>query len=108
MGTEPDSVMLTRIRERLEDEMSRVREEIRRYPFPIPACDAQYNHLLESREALSIVLARIRDLCSDSAPGRADISIDACLDASADMDDTVKSEIRTIIENEARAVESRQ
>ena len=107
MGAEPDSAMLMRIRERLEDEMNRVREEIRRYPFPIPACDAQYNHLLESREALSMVLARVRDLRSDNAPTRAGLSIDDFLDASTDMDDTLKSEIRTIIENEARAVESR-
>ena len=53
MGARPDNATLARIRERLENEMNRVREEIRRYPSPIPACDAQFNYFLESRQAPS-------------------------------------------------------
>ncbi len=33
--------------------------EIRSYPAPIPPCDAQFNHLLEQRRALSRELARL-------------------------------------------------
>lgn len=37
----------------LEAERARVVNEIRTYPSPIPACDAQFNHLLEKRTRLS-------------------------------------------------------
>lgn len=36
-------------RERLLAEKARIAAEIRAYPAPIPACDAQFNHLLERR-----------------------------------------------------------
>ncbi len=48
----------TMVHQHLEKEMCRVRDEIRNYPAPIPACDAQFNYLLEEREALSSELAR--------------------------------------------------
>ncbi len=47
------------LRARLERTQEAVAAEIRAYPPPIPACDAQYNHLLERREALSEALARL-------------------------------------------------
>ena len=47
------------LRARLERMQEAVAAEIRTYPAPIPACDAQYNHLLERREALSEALARL-------------------------------------------------
>ncbi len=45
-------VRLTQLREA-------VAAEIRAYPAPIPACDAQYNHLLERRTALAAALASL-------------------------------------------------
>ncbi len=36
-----------------------VAAEIRAYPVPIPACDAQYDHLLERRAALAAALASL-------------------------------------------------
>ncbi len=36
-----------------------VAAEIRTYPVPIPACDAQYSHLLERRTALAAALASL-------------------------------------------------
>ncbi len=47
------------LRVRLDRMQEAVAAEIRAYPPPIPACDAQYNHLLERREALSAALARL-------------------------------------------------
>ena len=47
------------LRARLEQTQEAVAAEIRTYPPPIPACDAQYNHLLERRQALSAALARL-------------------------------------------------
>ena len=38
-----------------------VAAEIRAYPAPIPACDAQYSHLLERRTALAAALQQLFD-----------------------------------------------
>ncbi len=47
------------LRLRLAQMQEAAAAEIRAYPAPIPACDAQYNHLLERRAALADALARL-------------------------------------------------
>ena len=47
------------LRARLEHVQEAVAKEIRTYPPPIPACDAQFDHLLARRAALSKALARL-------------------------------------------------
>lgn len=37
-------------------EKARIEEEIRNYPAPIPACDAQFNYLLERRAEIESAL----------------------------------------------------
>ena len=55
------------LRARLERMRAAVAAEIRAYPAPIPACDAQFDHLLERREALSAALARLDAARKDGA-----------------------------------------
>ena len=45
----------------LEEERKRLHAEIGSYPAPIPACDEQFEHLLEKRAWLSRELARLDD-----------------------------------------------
>ncbi len=47
------------LRARLVQLQEAVAAEIRAYPAPIPACDAQYDHLLERRAALAAARARL-------------------------------------------------
>ncbi len=47
------------LRARLAQTQEAVAAEINAYPPPIPACDAQFDHLLERRAALSGALARL-------------------------------------------------
>jgi hypothetical protein len=47
------------LRARLVQLQEAVAAELRAYPAPIPACDAQYNHLLERRAALVEARARL-------------------------------------------------
>ena len=47
-----DSVW-NRIRDYLENERHRIYEEIKNYPTPIPACDAQFNYHSRSARILS-------------------------------------------------------
>jgi hypothetical protein len=53
------------LRATLEALQRSVAEEIRAYPFPIPACDAQFNRLLELRRLLPEELARLDIASSD-------------------------------------------
>ncbi len=55
------------LRARLERMRAAVAAEIRAYPAPIPACDAQFDYLLERREALSAALARLDAARKDGA-----------------------------------------
>ena len=55
------------LRARLTGLQEAVAAEIRAYPLPIPACDAQYNHLLERRAALTEARNRLDDAREDGA-----------------------------------------
>lgn len=46
----------------LEDKKALILEEIMNYPTPIPACDTQFNFLLEERTRISQELRRMREL----------------------------------------------
>jgi hypothetical protein len=50
------------IKDRLENDRHRVNEETRNYPTPIPACDAQFNHLLEEQAKITQELDRLKAL----------------------------------------------
>ena len=50
---------LAELRARLEAERKRIAAQIAGYPPPIPACDAQFNHLLDRRERIQEALARL-------------------------------------------------
>ena len=58
------------LRARLAHMQEAVAAEINAYPPPIPACDGQYNHLLERRAALSAALARL-DAAREAGAGPA-------------------------------------
>ncbi len=91
----------TMVHQHLEKQMRRVRDEIRNYPAPIPACDAQFNYLLEEREALSSELSRAREFMTkgtDSEDARS--SIDAFLNFSSHLGDAERREIRALIDND--------
>ncbi len=47
----------------LESERRRIYEEIKHYPRPIPACDVEFNHLLQERATILQELAKMGD-CS--------------------------------------------
>jgi hypothetical protein len=59
------------IRDHLESERQRIYEEIKNYPTPIPACDAQFNYLLEERQRIPQELDRLKVL-SEECLTRAD------------------------------------
>lgn len=57
------------VRTELQRQHDLVINEIREYPFPIPACDAQYNYLLEQRAELFRAIKAIDRIAHDDIPG---------------------------------------
>jgi chromosome segregation ATPase len=70
------------LRARLEQTQEAVAAEIHAYPPPIPACDAQFDHLLERREALSEALARL-----DAARKNGSSTLESFLAELPDLDE---------------------
>ena len=55
-----------------EKQRIRINKEIGNYPAPIPACDAQFNYLLDERSRISAEVKRIDTLISKSRSGKMD------------------------------------
>ena len=88
-----------KIRQHLETERHRIHDEIRHYPPPIPACDAQFNHLLEERRRISQELAELEELSrQDLAPEQHMKSIDAFIASSHCINDEADRDIRSYLE----------
>jgi hypothetical protein len=80
-------------------------EEIRRYPTPIPRCDAQFNHLYEQQARLARELDRIGAL-AEKKLGREDyIELIGRFVASAPYtDDPAERSLRSRMKTELSAV----
>ncbi len=101
MTTERVSVVWATIHGYLREEMQRIREEIRNYSAPIPACDAQFNYLLEKRDALESELGKARRFMSENTGSRDHRgSVEQFLKASICLDEAQKDELRSLM-NEA-------
>jgi hypothetical protein len=49
-----------KIQVHLESQQNRIYEEIKNYPKPIPACDVQFNYLLEQRDSIATEMDRLQ------------------------------------------------
>jgi len=64
-----DDITWDSLRRALDARRQALAEQIGAYPPPIPACDAQFNHLLEQRRQVSAELKRL----DEAAAGGTDI-----------------------------------
>jgi hypothetical protein len=70
-----------KVRRHLETMRRPIQDEIRRYPPPIPACDAHFNHLLEQRALLSRELIRLETASRDESASVEDfVRSSPCID----------------------------
>lgn len=67
MQTPTTETLWLEIKTYLEEKKNLINEEIIHYPPPIPACDAQFNYLLEERARLAEQLNRLEDICRHEA-----------------------------------------
>ncbi len=86
------------IKAQLESTRHRIIGEISNYPAPRPACDADFNHLLEERARIADELNRLYTAVNT---GFADArrQIENFIAASAFLDDAGKQKIRLLIAN---------
>lgn len=70
----------------LESQKLRTIEAIRNYPPPIPACDAQFNYLLEKRDRLTVELNRLNQLDHDDRALIDFIAVSVCISDDAKQD----------------------
>lgn len=83
------------IKARLERSKEQVHAEIRNYPPPIPACDVQFNQLLEKRTRVSQELTRLQALSARAPTAQANIKrLDELITTSTFIDDEAKRKIR--------------
>lgn len=80
---------------RLEKRRAEIGEEISSYPPPIPACDAQFNYLLEARRGIARELTQLKELAAD---GFSDVerrqSLCRLIEASAYLDAGAKQKLQ--------------
>jgi len=87
-----------RISGHLENEKQRIHEEIKTYPRPIPACDVQFNYLLEQRTGISRELDRMREVSEASLKGKDSIQLlEAFIRSSSHLDEEVKQRITFVL-----------
>lgn len=95
---DPDRIKLlwSRIKQHLEEEKRRIYDEIRNYPPPIPACDAQFNHLLEERRKISRELTELEQLSRQDLTLEQHMKlIDRFITSSIYINDQTDPEIRS-------------
>ncbi|MEM7116358.1 MAG: hypothetical protein AAF614_28240 [Chloroflexota bacterium] len=82
-------------RNALEQRLAEVKEEIRYYPPPIPACDVHFNALLEERAKIPHELRRLAEL--QQQPAKNTTSLEQFIASSAYLDEATRIAITTAI-----------
>ena len=83
------------IKYHLEKKRDRIYTEIKDYPPPIPACDQQFNFLLEERTRIAQVLNQIDKLAAESLSHSTPLQLlDQFIRSSPDIHYTVARKIR--------------
>jgi hypothetical protein len=87
------------IREHLEVKRDQVYEAIRRYPPPIPACDVQFNYLLEERSCVAQELSRLNTLSKQKLPWQDQVRmLDEFLTTATCLNEEAKKKVRIFLE----------
>jgi hypothetical protein len=86
------------IRGHLQHKREQITTEIRNYPPPIPACDAQFNYLLEQRARIEQALSQLDALQKEGPAHHARIDVlDEFIQSSEYIPDEVKQTVRIFL-----------
>jgi hypothetical protein len=82
------------LRTHLENERRRIHQEIRSYPRPIPACDQQFNYLLEERSKIYLELTRLHEAFEEGQNSGEPVKfLDVFIRSSSYLDDATKQKL---------------
>ncbi len=86
---------LAAFKNQLEETKIRVNKEIGNYPSPIPACDVQFNYLLEERSKISVALKQVDNLLTKCQTETVAIeTIEQLIKMSSQIDDVTAARLR--------------
>jgi len=85
------------IREYLESKKYQISKAILHYPPPIPACDAQFNYLLEERARVGRLLGQLESLAQAQLGPELRQWLDAFILSSPDLDKTAVQAIHSFL-----------
>ena len=95
------------IRSYLEPQRAQVYAAIHSYPPPIPACDVQFNHLLEERSRLAQELSRLNTLAKQTLPWCEQVQLtDEFIQVSTCLNEEAKQKIRSSVHGALATVEN--
>ena len=79
----------------LQKVKNHINKEIGNYPSPIPACDVQFNYLLEERSRISVALKWADTLLTKCQTETVDIeTIEELIKMSSQIDDVTAARLR--------------
>jgi hypothetical protein len=87
------------IREYLESKKDQISKAILYYPPPIPACDAQFNYLLEERARVGRLLGQLESLAQAQLGPEQRQWLDAFILSSPDLDETAVQAIHSFLQD---------
>lgn len=89
--------ILNELLTRLERRRDEIRERIGRYPTPIPACDVDFNHLLEERTGVFEDLARLATLKARDSHARDDQAVEEFIASCTTLSDDDRRALRALL-----------
>jgi len=89
------------IRIRLERKRDEILERIGHYPTPIPACDVDFNRLLEERARVFEELDRLATLKARDSRGRDDHIIEEFIASCTSLSDDDRHALQTLLRDQA-------
>ncbi|MBX3053062.1 MAG: hypothetical protein KF753_16385 [Caldilineaceae bacterium] len=99
-GHAPSPDLYSQIEARLWQERERIYAEIHAYPPPIPACDAQFNYLIEKRALIAKELSAIRALKMNAPEVESEDSLlRQCLAESQILHRAAKEEFLSLLDH---------
>ena len=88
------------IRDILERKRLKLAEDIVKYPTPIPACDADFNHMLAERARIEAELTRLESLSAPAVAGAEKTGLIAEFAAlSPDLDAAARRRIKSALKD---------
>jgi chorismate mutase len=95
---EGQDALWRQIQRHLQDEKVRLFQEIRSYPPPITACDAQFNGLLEERATVLRILGEVKSIAKQGRSRSEQIEwLGTLLSSSPRLNDKLAEQIRHTI-----------